>query len=306
MNNGVLWGIDLGGTKIEGVILDTLNQNKILFRERVPTEASKGYTHVLNQVKHLFDSMVAHQGTPPTTLGIGTPGTLIPSTGLMKNSNAVALNGKPMRDDLSQLLDIQIEMANDANCFALAEAKLGVVKELYPEAKVVFGVILGTGVGGGLVVNGQVINGHHSIGGEWGHSLLPGFEGRQCFCGKTGDNESILSGPSLEWYYHQQTGVQKELKEIVALARSKSDHVAVQTLQRLTSGFAQAISVVINIIDPDVIVIGGGVGNIDELYSDGRAAINQHMFNHDFQAAMVKPALGDSAGVFGAAFLTEN
>jgi len=209
-----------------------------------------------------------------------------------------------MKKDLAELLKIRVEIANDANCFALAEARLGVIKERYPNAQVVFGVILGTGVGGGLVVNGQVINGYHGIGGEWGHNYLYGMEGRQCYCGKKGCNESVFSGPSLEWFYEKESGTKKGLKEIVSLARSGNDEIAGKTLNRLTSGAALAISVLANIIDPDVIVMGGGVGNIDEIYTDAVPQIAQYVFNHEFDTPVVKPFLGDSAGVFGAAFLT--
>lgn len=301
----LLWGIDLGGTKIEGVILDSNQHDKVLFRERVPTEAVKGYDHVLGQVNILYQQMREFAGHAPIRLGIGTPGAIIPATGLMKNCNAVALNGKPVKEDLENLLQVDIEMANDANCFALAETRMGVVPEKFPNAKVVFGVILGTGVGGGVVVNGELINGHHGISGEWGHNYLHGFEGRECFCGKTGDNESILSGPSLEWYYTQQTGQQKPLEEIVRLSRQGDDAIAKKTIDRLVSGFALAISVVVNILDPDVIVIGGGVGKIDELYADINAQVSKHVFNNDFQARIERPLLGDSAGVFGAAYLTK-
>lgn len=298
-----LWGIDLGGTKIEGVVLASAEKPEVLYRHRVPTEADQGYEHVLSQVQKLVGVLQKEIGENPTRVGIGTPGICMPSTGLMKNCNATALNGKPMKADLEKLLGLDVRMANDANCFALAEATMGVVKHDFPEAKVVFGVILGTGVGGGVVVNGQLINGRHAIGGEWGHNYLPGFEGRKCFCGKTGDNESILSGPSLEWYYEQQSGVKKPLKEIVSLAREGKDQVAVATLDRLLSGFGLAISAVINILDPDVIVIGGGVGNISELYTRGVEAIAPNVFDGTFEGAVVKPMLGDSAGVFGAAFL---
>lgn len=300
-----LWGIDLGGTKVEGVILKSAQDSEVLFRMRLPTEAELGYDHVLGQVKKLVEIMEIEAGNRPQSLGIGTPGTLIPSTRLMKNSNITSLNGKPMKADLETLLAMKVSMANDANCFALAEARLGVVKEKFPQAQVVFGVILGTGVGGGLVVNGQVINGHHGIGGEWGHNYLPGFEGRQCFCGKTGDNESILSGPSLEWYYEKESGRTESMKNIVSLARSGKDEAAISTLNRLTSGFGKAISVIVNTIDPEVIVIGGGVGTINEIYTEGVPAISQHVFNKEFTAPVVKPMLGDSAGVFGAAFLVD-
>ncbi|NNE77480.1 MAG: ROK family protein [Pricia sp.] len=301
--NENIWGIDLGGTKIEGAILKSREEPEVLYRERTLTEADLGYDHVLSQIDKLIANMEAEAGYRPKNLGICTPGTLIPSNGLMKNSNADALNGKPMQKDLAKMMGMNVEMANDANCFALAETKLGIVKQKYPTAKVVFGVIMGTGVGGGLVVNGQIVGGHHGIGGEWGHNYLHGFEGRQCYCGKQGCNESVLSGPSLEWFYEKNTGVKRTMKEIVARARLGSDQVAVETLDRLTSGFAVAASVLVNIVDPDVIVIGGGLGNIPELYDKGVNNIYKNVFDHEFNAPVVKPLLGDSAGVFGAAFL---
>jgi len=305
MTDQTLWGMDMGGTKIEGVVLDNARDKNVLFRERVPTGAHKGYQHVLSQIDKLYQSMAAHIGHAPSRLGMGTPGTLT-REGLMKNCNATVMNGMRVKKDLEALLGTELIMANDANCFALAEAKMGVVNRELPNAKVVFGVILGTGVGGGVVVNGQVINGHHGIGGEWGHNELPGFQGRECFCGKSGDNESILSGPALEWYYESRTGVKKPLKDIVRDARAGVDGIAVDTLQRLMQGFGKAVSLVINILDPDVIVIGGGVGNVDELYTEGKAAIAQYVFNNEFNAPVLKPSLGDSAGVFGAALLVNN
>ncbi|WP_421876611.1 ROK family protein [Marinoscillum sp.] len=298
-----LWGIDLGGTKIECAVLTSEADPAVLHRLRVPTEADQGYEHVLQQVAKAIDLMEDHLGYRPKKLGIGTPGTIVPATGLMKNSNALCLNGKPMQSDLSKLLGMQVGMANDANCFALAETRLGIVRAKYPDARVVFGVILGTGVGGGLVVNGQILGGYHGIGGEWGHNYLHGFEGRECYCGKQGCNESVLSGPSLEWYYERESGKYKGLKEIVDLARSGEDEVAKATMRRLTDGVAMALSVLGNIIDPDVIVLGGGVSTVEEIYSDGVPKIADHIFDHEFETPVVKPLLGDSAGVFGAAFL---
>jgi predicted NBD/HSP70 family sugar kinase len=236
-------------------------------------------------------------------LGIGTPGTMIPKTGLMKNCNTIVLNGKPLKADLEKLLGMEVITANDANCFALAETRLGVVKQQFPKAKVVFGVILGTGVGGGLVVNGQVVEGFHGIAGEWGHNYLNEADGRPCFCGKTGCTESILAGPALEQYYAEQSGQAINLKEIVSRAEAGSDVVATQTLHRLTDGFGLALSAVVNLLDPEVIVIGGGVGNIEQLYEAGVASVNKYVFDHQFEAPVVKPLLGDSAGVFGAAYL---
>lgn len=300
---GNLWGIDLGGTKIEGVILKSGNDTEVLYRDRVPTEAAKGYEHIMLQVSRLVDKMSEAAGYRPDRIGIGTPGVLVPKLGVMKNCNTTALNGKPLKKALQQLLDLEIEIANDANCFALAEARLGVVRERFPNAKVVFGVILGTGVGGGIVVNGQLINGFHGLGGEWGHNYLNESIGRPCYCGKTGCNESILAGPALERYYAELTGNKKNLREISQLAEAGTDDAAEKTMQRLTDNFGLALSVLVNIVDPDVVVVGGGVGNIDRIYTQGVANVSKHVFNDGFEAPVVKPSLGDSAGVFGAAYL---
>jgi fructokinase len=298
-----LWGIDLGGTKIEGVILASAEQPEVLYRYRVPTEAAKGYFHILLQLSTLVQHMEAAAGYRASKLGIGTPGTTVPKTGLMKNCNATVLNGRPLKADLEELLGMRVALANDANCFALAETRLGVVKEQFPDARVVFGIILGTGVGGGLVVNGQVIEGFHGIAGEWGHNYLKEADGHLCYCGKTGCNESILSGPALERYYAEHSDEPRPLKEIVARAEAGHDAAATQTIQRLTDSFGLALSSVINLLDPEVIVIGGGVGNIDQLYDAGVASVHQYVFDHQFEAPVVKPSLGDSAGVFGAAYL---
>jgi fructokinase len=300
-----LWGIDMGGTKVEGAILKSPNDPKVLFRDRVPTEADLGYDHILNQIKTLVDMMEAEAGFKPRMLGIGTPGVHDPKLGTMKNCNAVVLNGKPLKKDLEKLLGIKVEMANDADCFALAETKLGIVKEDFPDARVVFGVILGTGVGGGIVVDGKPIIGLQGIAGEWGHNFLH-ESGGLCYCGKIGCVEKVISGPALEQYYFSETGNKKPLKDIVALADSKVDPTAQKTVLRLIEYFGVALSVIINILDPDVIVIGGGVGNIDQLYDRGIDAVKKYVFNHRLETPIVRPSLGDSAGVFGAAFLTNS
>lgn len=298
-----LWGIDMGGTKIEGVVLESAQNPQVIFKHRVPTLACEGYSVIKQQVVSLLQTMEQHMGYRPQAVGMCTPGAITPSTQCIKNSNALALNGNPLKKDLEALTGIRFEIANDANCFALAEAKLGIAKDISPKAQVVFGIIIGTGVGGGLVVNGKVINGIHGIAGEWGHNFLENGYGRDCYCGKNGCNESILSGPSLEWYYEQHTGIKKELKEIVTLAETGADQVAVQTMQRLYKYFGKAVSSIINMIDPEVIVIGGGLGNIDSLYTYGIPEILPHIFNDTLETAIVKPKLGDSAGVYGAAFL---
>ena len=296
------WGIDLGGTKIEGVILKSVEDPEVLVRMRVPTEQEYGYDHILHQIKKLVGLMSEKVGVTADKIGIGTPGTLDPKTQRLKNSNTTCFNGQPFKSDLEQLLKVPITIANDANCFALAETKLGVVKSKNIDANVVFGVIMGTGVGGGLVVNGKIVHGRHGIGGEWGHNFLDD-SGGQCYCGKIGCVETIISGPFTQKYYQSLTGEKKHLKEIVDLHAIGKDQNATKTINRLTHFFGKAISVVIDIIDPDVVVIGGGVGNIDYLYTDGVKSALEFVFNDTLETKFLKPELGDSAGVFGAAML---
>ena len=299
-----LWGIDLGGTKIEAAVLKSKDDPTPLVRKRIETEAAKGYEHVLSNIKKLIDLVAEEVGEHPSIIGIGTPGAIDPPTGLLKNSNSQAINKKPFKKDLEALLGIPTLMANDANCFALAEAKMGIVPEVDPKAQVVFGVIMGTGCGGGIVVNGKVLNGKQGIGGEWGHNYLDA-SGGPCYCGKTGCTETVISGTGLENYYEQLTGTRKRLKDILPAARSGEDENAVKTLDRLVHFFGLGISTIINVLDPDVIVLGGGVGNVDELYTRGVEEAEKYTFNPRLETKIVRPKLGDSAGVFGAAFLCE-
>jgi predicted NBD/HSP70 family sugar kinase len=297
-----IWGIDLGGTKIEGVILNSLDNSRPLIRKRIDTNGEKGYEQVLGQIKILVDLLSAETGLTPKSIGFGTPGVLDPVLQTMKNCNSTSLNGKPLQKDLEKLLGIPVALANDANCFALAETHWGVVKEKFPDAAVVFGIIMGTGVGGGLVLNGKIWPGKHGIAGEWGHNFLD-ESGGKCYCGKTGCVETILSGPGLQQFYQKLTGQSVSLKEIVAAAETGKDTAAVETISRLHEYFGKAISVVTNILDPDVLIIGGGVGNIDSIYSAGRNSLSRFIFNNRLDVPIVKPTLGDSAGVFGAAAL---
>ena len=299
---GPIWGIDLGGTKIEGVVLEDRDHPNVLKRFRLPTERERGYEHILLQVAKLVEVLSSEIGIRPTRIGIGHPGSLEPATQLLKNSNTIILNGKPFKDDLEKALHCSIVMANDANCFAIAETKMGIVKEVVPNAKVVFGVILGTGVGGGLVINGQVLNGRHGIGGEWGHNFLD-ESGGDCYCGRKGCVETIISGIALEKYYQSIVGVRKPLQEIVALHKAGTDDVANMTINRLIHYFGKSMASIINILDPDAVILGGGVGNIDLLYTEGVEEVVKNVFNNKLDTPFLKPKLGDSAGVFGAAFL---
>jgi predicted NBD/HSP70 family sugar kinase len=300
---GPLWGIDLGGTKIEAVVLEDTDSMNVLRRMRLPTEQEKGYTHILRQIHKLVETMMAEVGMKPGVIGIGTPGTLDPTTQTHKNSNTTCLNGMPLKMDLENMLGIPLEMANDANCFALAEAKLGIVRDVMPDAKVVWGIIMGTGVGSGIVVNGKVLAGRHGIGGEWGHNFLD-ESGGPCYCGRSGCVEQVLSGPALARFYNNLTGRDLKLPEIVRQYHSGGDEVAAKTMQRLTHFFGKAVANVINIIDPDVVVVGGGLGNIDLLYTEGMKEAAKYIFNNRLETLFLKPKLGDSAGVFGAALLT--
>jgi fructokinase len=297
-----IWGIDLGGTKIEGVILPSLEDAKPIIRERIDTEGHHGYRHVLGQVRALVDRMADKTGLIPKKLGIGTPGVLDPVLQSMKNCNSTSLNGKPLHTDLEEILSVPVSLANDANCFALAETHWGVVRHQFPEVRMVFGIIMGTGVGGGIVYNQKIWPGKHGIAGEWGHNFLDS-SGGPCYCGKTGCVETILSGPGLEKYYKSISGASVSLKNIVHGALDGTDPFASETLGRLHSFFGQAVSVVTNILDPDLIVVGGGVGNIGSIYTEGKGALRKQIFNNRLDLPIVQPMLGDSAGVFGAAAL---
>lgn len=297
-----IFGIDLGGTKIEGVVLPEKGSKNPIARIRIPTESQLGYQHIVNQINLLKKQLEESSGFSASALGIGTPGTYDPQTGIHKNSNTTCLNGMPFFSDLKQVTGVEIAMANDANCFALAEATLGSVAENLPRAKLVFGVIMGTGVGGGLVINGQVWNGLQGIGGEWGHNFLDA-SGGPCYCGQSGCVENVISGPGLEKFYQRISGKSLTLKEIVANHGLGTDPFAIETMDRLVHFFGKAISVLVNILDPDAIVLGGGVGNIPLLYSRGVEEVAKNIFNNQLTTRFFKPSLGDSAGVFGAAML---
>ncbi|MCP9237367.1 ROK family protein [Lewinella sp. JB7] len=294
------FGIDLGGTKIEGVVLD--DDGRVHERLRIPTEREGGYDHILNRIARVVNELEKATGVTAESVGIGTPGTIDPPTGLMKNSNTVVLNDRPLGRDLERLLGRPLKLANDANCFAVAEALLGCVPKQVSDARVVFGVILGTGTGGGVVVDGKIIGGAQGIGGEWGHTYLDA-SGGYCYCGRVGCTEQILAGPSLERYYLRMSGRALTMREIVPRYRAGTDPAATRTLERFFHYFAKGIANIINVLDPDAVVLGGGLGNIEELYEFGVPRVVDHLFNPRMDTRFLRPKLGDSAGVFGAALL---
>jgi predicted NBD/HSP70 family sugar kinase len=294
-----LWGVDLGGTKIECAVIEG---KETLIRRRISTEAAKGYDHIIGQIKKLIAEVSAEIGERPAKIGFATPGVLDPETRRMKNCNTVVMNGRPMQKDIEEALQIPVKLANDANCFALAETLLGAGRE-YPNAELVFGVILGTGVGGGLVAHNRIIEGVHGIAGEWGHNILE-ENGESCYCGKRGCVETVISGTALENYYLRLSGSKLQLSEILVNHSTGNDEFATQAIERLLEFYGRAVATLINVLDPNLIVIGGGVGNIDLLYDEGYGRIKKYLFNPgELKTPILKPALGDSAGVFGAAFL---
>ena len=289
-------GIDLGGTKIEAAILDT--QNRVLFRERISTEATLGPDHILNQIHLIYKQACSHIENQPHSLGLGTPGSISLKTGLLKNSNTTCLNGQPLRKMLEQTLGRTLVIENDANCFALAEAILGAGKGY----ELVFGVILGTGCGGGIVIDGKIRKGPQSIAGEWGHmSIDPNRP--LCYCGKKGCVETFISGGGLERQFQLLTKQTVSAEQILSLSL-KGDPNAKSLIANWHRNTGRSVANVINVLDPNIIVMGGGLSNEPSLYKEGIEQIRNFVFNDELTTPIVKNSLGDSAGVIGAALLS--
>lgn len=288
-------GIDLGGTKIEGILLDS--EGRVKERERIPTEQAGGYAHILARIVSLVRSLENAAGSSGLALGIGTPGSLSARDGRLKNSNTRCLNGQPIRQDLEDLLARSIRIENDANCFALAEARLGAGRD----ASCVFGVILGTGVGGGIVIGGELRTGPQHIAGEWGHHVIDA-QGPPCYCGARGCVEALLSGPAFAAAHRATGGSEDDAPSIVAAARS-GDPRASRSLEAWLTLYGRAMANLITILDPDAVVLGGGLSQIDELYTRGRDAVAAAIFNDELRTPIRRHELGDSAGVIGAALL---
>jgi len=289
-------GIDLGGTKTEGVVMDSTGA--VLFRERRPTPAAQGYAAILDNIRALVHHLETQAGGVHCPVGIGTPGAISTRTGALKNSNTTCLIGKPIRDDLEKLLGRPVRIANDANCFALSEALDGAGKN----ESVVFGVILGTGVGGGIVVNGRLVEGLQHIAGEWGHNVLAA-DGPTCYCGKRGCVETFLSGPGLARDYAAHRGTPGLDAKAIVAAATAGDAIAESVMQRYLDRFGRALAVVINILDPHVVVLGGGMSHIARLYTDGREHVAKYVFNDELRTKILPNVHGDSSGVRGAAQL---
>jgi fructokinase len=292
-------GIDLGGTKIEAIALGESGAE--LFRSRVPTPR-EDYAATLHAIAALVREAEAVLGAR-ATVGIGIPGALSRVTGLVKNANSTWLIGRPLKQDLEAALGRELRLANDANCFALSEAVDGAGRG----AEVVFGVILGTGVGGGIAVNGRVLTGPNAIAGEWGHNPLPlpresDLPLPACYCGRLGCIETYLSGPGMARDHWGATRLDRSSHEIVTEARD-GDLQCQATLRRYEERLARALAGVVNILDPDVVVLGGGLSNIDALYENVPRLWEKHVFSDRVATRLVRNAHGDSSGVRGAAWL---
>lgn len=291
-------GVDLGGTKIEAALLDA--GGEMVWRERLATPADD-YAAILQAIRGLCRGAEARAGCE-LPVGIGTPGALSPQSGLLRNSNTVCMNGKPLLQDLQRMLERPVRIANDANCFALSEA----VDGAGADGQVVFGVIIGTGTGGGVVIDRQVLNGRHAIGGEWGHNPMPWRRDfdivRPCYCGKQGCIETFLSGPGFA-ANAQALGVEApDSRQIVARAEA-GDRRCIEQLDHYHDQLVRALAHVINLLDPDVIVLGGGMSNIASLYDELPGRLGEYVFSDFVETPVRPPRHGDSSGVRGAAWL---
>jgi fructokinase len=283
-------GMDLGGTKTEGILIDdSLN---VIERKRLSTPEDN-YQEIIQTITDLVNDLT--KNFEDFSVGICTPGAISKKTGLLKNSNTQCLIGKPLKEDLENQLNKKILMENDANCFAMAEATLGIAKNY----SFVFGVILGTGVGGGIVIDGKIHHGRTNIAGEWGHHTLY-HNGNQCYCGKKGCVETYICGPALEKRWESITGNKKSLPEII---KDFENPNFVKWKEEFLYNFGGSLANVIDILDPDVIVLGGGLSNIEFLYSDGVKSVHEKIFSDLADTPILQNSLGDSAGVFGAALL---
>lgn len=312
------FGIDLGGTKTEVVVLN--GQGETLLRERRPTPAPD-YAAVLDNIVDLLRYAESQVG-PALSLGVGAPGAPIPSTGLIKNANTTCLIGKPLQADLAQRMRIPVYIENDANCFTLSESVDGAGRGAHS----VFGVILGTGVGGGLYLRDGLIRGLHHISGEWGHNPLPRrvcsdkamttiAPGRQCYCGLTDCIETYLSGPGLSRTYEEMNadnkatnganGTNGATADLICQLAQSGDALALHVWDVYTSQLAASLATVINLIDPEVIVLGGGVSNVTGLCESVTAKLSTHVFSDSVRTKIVRALHGDSSGVRGAAWLSQ-
>ena len=298
-------GVDLGGTKIEGILLSP--DGRVIEKIRVHTPAQK-YLETVDALCAVIEQLQQLSPGKKCSVGIGTPGALSPSNEngleLMKNCNSICLNGEPLKVDIENRLGYATRVENDANCFVLSEACYGAAVS----AKTVFGVILGTGTGGGIVIDKRLHTGPNRIAGEWGHNCIPSSvrdlitQDRQCYCGRTNCNETVLSGRGLKQSHLERSGTELEATEIASLATSGNIE-ANETIQTYCEQLARCLSTVVNLMDPDIIVLGGGLSNISQLYEQVPNLMHGHVFTDNLLTMLAAPKFGDASGAIGAACL---
>jgi len=289
-------GIDLGGTKTEAILLDP--EDQVVFRKRIHTPKSDGYSGILKSILYLISDMKTRIPTGSGySIGIGIPGAIDPETELVQNANTTCLIGQPFRHDLESVSGSPVVMENDANCFTLAECRSGAAKGY----GLVFGIIMGTGCGGSLCINDSIRKGRHSIAGEWGHFSIDPY-GAECYCGNKGCIETKISGSGVESSYFKKFGKHLAMAEIVTGYRNGLPD-CVEIFLQFLDDFGRSLGGLISTIDPDAVVIGGGLSNIDELYRKGLQQVRRYAFHRCVQTPILKNQLGDSAGVYGAAWL---
>ena len=292
-------GIDLGGTKTEAILID--DTGKEIFKKRIITE--KNYQGTLDGIKSLINE-IENKYQTVSHIGIGMPGAISSESTLIKNANSIWLNNKPLKKDLETLLNKKINLENDANCFALSEAVDGAGKDF----NIVFGVIIGTGVGGGIVVNKKIIRGRNKIGGEWGHTPLPNRtdnekeHSNKCYCGLEGCMETYVSGPGFSSIFNSKYNENYDSQQIVE-GFNKGESRCIESLQNYVDHLARGLSNIINILDPDIIILGGGMSNINYIYDNINEYIKKYVFSNTLYTRVVKNFHGDSGGVRGAAWL---
>jgi fructokinase len=298
-------GVDLGGTKIEGILLSP--SGEVAEKIRVDTPAKK-YLETVDALCEVIEQLQQLSPSKKCSVGIGTPGALFPPNEhgleLMKNCNSICLNGEPLKIDIENRLGYETRIENDANCFVLSEACYGAAIS----ARTVFGVILGTGTGGGIVIDKQLHTGPNRIAGEWGHNCIPSSvrelitQDRQCYCGRMNCNETVLSGRGLKQSHLESTETELEATEIARLANS-GDSESGETIQTYCKQLARCLSTVVNLIDPDMIVLGGGLSNISQLYEQVPSLLKEHVFTDNMLTMLCAPQFGDASGAIGAACL---
>jgi predicted NBD/HSP70 family sugar kinase len=300
--NTTYWGLDLGGENIEGIILASPNNPQVLARMRVPTEQEKGYQHVLERLKLTYDIIRKQVGHTPLQIGVSVPGMVDLANKVHKNCSVTCLNNKNLKHDLQQLLNVEVLIENDGNCLVLAETKLGIVKEKAPDAVNVFGAIMSTGVGGGWMLHHKLFRGRHHLAGEWGHTVIS-HTGKKCYCGKYGCLETFIGAPALQELYFSITKQHASIKDIIQLSDALQTEARAEIVKHLLKYYALAISNIVHLIDPEVIVLGGELSHFPELFEEGKQQIGELIFDSKLQTTFLKARFRESSCVFGAALL---